>query len=130
MKVSVVIPAHNEEETLPWVLKDLNDTIATLRHAEFEVICVDDHSSDATASIATGFGALVVQNHDRNGKGMALRKGFERATGDIIVMMDADYSHRPEAIPLFLQALQGDVGLVIGSRVFGGKSRRTRRRQR
>ena len=125
MKVSVVIPAHNEEETLPSVLRDLYATIATLRHTEFEVICVDDHSTDATASIAAGFGAIVVQNHAKNGKGNALRRGFERATGDIIVMMDADYSHKPEALPLFMQTLQGDVGLVIASRVFGGSDEYT-----
>jgi glycosyltransferase involved in cell wall biosynthesis len=125
MKVSVVIPAHNEEETLPSVLRDLYATIATLRHTEFEVICVDDHSTDATASIAASFGAIVVQNHEKNGKGNALRRGFERATGEIIVMMDADYSHKPEALPLFLQTFQGEVGLVIASRVFGGSDEYT-----
>ena len=120
MRVSVVIPAHNEEETLPWVLRDLYKTIETLRHTEFEVIVVDDHSTDATAAVAERFGATVVQNPGRNGKGSALRCGFARATGDVMVMMDADFSHKPEALPLFLQTLQGDVGLVIGSRVFGG----------
>ena len=125
MKVSVVIPAHNEEQTLPWVLHDLQQTIAGLRQHQFEVICVDDHSSDATASIARSFDATVVTNPGPGGKGMALRRGFERAAGDVIVMLDADYSHRPEEIPLFLQALQGDVGLVIGSRVFGGSEEYT-----
>jgi glycosyltransferase involved in cell wall biosynthesis len=125
MKVSVVIPAHNEEQTLPWVLRDLNDTIASLPHDDFEVICVDDHSTDATANVARQFGATVVQNQGRSGKGMALRAGFARATGDVIVMMDADYSHRAEDLPLLLQTLTGGTGLVIGSRVFGGSDEYT-----
>lgn len=125
MKVSVVIPAHNEEQTLPWVLRDLNDTIASLPHDDFEVICVDDHSTDATANVARQFGATVVANQRRSGKGMALRAGFAHATGDVIVMMDADYSHRAEDLPLLLQTLTGGTGLVIGSRVFGGSDEYT-----
>jgi len=65
-------------------------------------------------------GARVVQNTRKSGKGMALRAGFEAAGGDLLLMMDADYSHRPEDIPEFLGALRDGVGLVIGSRVFGG----------
>ena len=125
MKVSVVIPAHNEEQTLPWVLRDLNDTIARLPHDDFEVICVDDHSTDATANVARQFGATIVENEGRCGKGCALRVGFARANGDVIVMMDADYSHRPEDLPVFLQTLTGATGLVIGSRVFGGSDEYT-----
>lgn len=125
MKVSVVVPAHNEEQTLPWVLRDLNDTITRLPHDEFEVICVDDHSTDATANVARQFGATIVENEGRCGKGRALRAGFARAKGDVIVMMDADYSHRPEDLPVFLQALTGATGLVIGSRVFGGSDEYT-----
>jgi glycosyltransferase involved in cell wall biosynthesis len=125
MKVSVVIPARNEEQTLAWVLRDLADTIASLPHHEVEVICVDDHSTDATATVARQFGATVVRNEGRRGKGMALRAGFAHAKGDVIVMLDADYSHRPEDLPLFLQALKGETGLVIGSRVFGGSDEYT-----
>ncbi|HSG01096.1 MAG TPA: glycosyltransferase family 2 protein [Vicinamibacterales bacterium] len=125
MNVSIVIPAHNEEQTLPWVLRDLNAAIAGLPQHHFEVIVVDDHSTDATSAIAQNFGATVVTNPGAGGKGMALRLGFERASGDVIVMLDADYSHKPEDLHLFLDALQGDVGLVIGSRVFGGSDEYT-----
>ena len=125
MRVTVVIPAHNEEETLPWVLRDLNETIAQMPHDEIDVICVDDHSSDATPNVARQFGATVVRNESRPGKGMALRAGFAQAKGDVIVMMDADYSHRPEELPLLLQSIKGDTGLVIGSRVFGGSEEYT-----
>lgn len=90
-----------------------------------EVICIDDHSSDATATIARSFGAKVIENKGKPGKGMALRVGFEAAEADILVMLDADYSHRPEELPKMLEALTEGVGLVIGSRVVGGSEEYT-----
>src|SRR5215212_5172652 len=101
-KLSVVIPAKNEEETLPML--------------------VDDRSTDRTEAVSVARGARVVkQTKTKSGKGIALRCGFAAATGDIIVMMDADYSHLPEELPVFLEAMRKpNVGLVIGSRVVGG----------
>ncbi len=125
MKVSLIIPARNEEATLPYVLHDVWQTIPQLKGYDMEIICVDDHSTDKTAQIARSFGAKVVQNTRRGGKGMALRTGFESASGDLLAMMDADYSHRPEDLPLFLSALKDGVGLVIGSRVVGGSEEYT-----
>jgi glycosyltransferase involved in cell wall biosynthesis len=119
-KISVVIPAKDEESTLGKVLEDIYKVIPQLSSYEFEVICVDDHSTDATASVARSFGAKVIENEGKSGKGTTLRAGFKEATGDILVMMDADYSHRPEDLPIFLKALEDRVGLVIGSRVYGG----------
>lgn len=124
-KVSVIIPARNEEETLGNVLDDMNHTIAQMPDYEVEVICVDDHSTDSTANIARSFGAKVVENTKSSGKGMALRAGFEAATGEILVMLDADYSHRAEELPQMLVALTDGVGLVIGSRVVGGSEEYT-----
>lgn len=125
-KLSVVIPAKDEEQTLPMVLKDLYETIPKLTGTDVEVIIVDDHCKDRTVAIAESFGARVVKNARSGGKGHALRAGFEAATGNLIVMMDADYSHRPEDLPVFLEAIQEDgVGLVIGSRVFGGSEEYT-----
>jgi glycosyltransferase involved in cell wall biosynthesis len=120
MKLSVVIPAKDEEVTLPRLLEDLNRIIPELHGYTVEVICVDDHSRDRTAAVAREFGARVVENARKPGKGNALRAGFEAATGDLIMMMDADYSHRPEDMPQFLSAMRDGIGLVIGSRVFGG----------
>ncbi|MEQ1765617.1 MAG: glycosyltransferase family 2 protein [Pyrinomonadaceae bacterium] len=124
-KVSVIIPAKDEEATLGSVLDDLNQTIAQIHDYDFEVICVDDHSTDATANIARSFGARVVENTGRPGKGMALRAGFSAATGEVLVMLDADYSHRAEELPRMLSALTEGVGLVIGSRVVGGSEEYT-----
>jgi len=120
-KVSIIIPAKDEEVTLPAVLADINKVIPTLNGWEVETIVVDDRSTDRTADLAKAAGAKVVRNWRKSGKGNALRAGFENADGDVIAMMDADYSHRPEELPLFLEAIQRDgVGLVIGSRVVGG----------
>lgn len=124
-KISVIIPAKDEEATIAMVLEDLYRTIPQLDSCEAEVICVDDHSTDSTADIARSFGAKVIKNMGRSGKGMALRAGFREATGDIFAMMDADYSHRAEDLPIFLEALKDGVGLVIGSRVVGGSEEYT-----
>jgi glycosyltransferase involved in cell wall biosynthesis len=124
-RVSVVIPAKNEEDTIARVLEDLYKTIPQLPAYEIEVICVDDHCTDATAAIARSFGARAIENTGRAGKGMALRAGFAAATGDIIAMMDADYSHRAEDLGIFLDAMKSGVGLVIGSRVIGGSEEYT-----
>jgi glycosyltransferase involved in cell wall biosynthesis len=124
-KISVVIPAKNEEETLGYVLEDLNQTISQLPNYEVQVICVDDHSTDATANIARSFGATVIKNTDKAGKGMALRAGFAASNGEVLVMLDADYSHRAEELPRMLEALTEGVGLVIGSRVVGGSDEYT-----
>jgi len=125
IKLSVIIPAKDEEATLGRVLEDMNKTVPTLEGYDVEVICVDDHSRDRTAAIARAMGARVVENHRNAGKGHALRAGFEAATGELIMMMDADYSHRPEDMPEFLSAMREGVGLVIGSRVFGGSEEYT-----
>ena len=123
--ISIIIPAKNEEETLGRVLDDLNRVIEQMPDYQTEIICVDDHSTDATARLAHSYGARVVENKDKPGKGMALRAGFAAATGEILVMLDADYSHRAEELPRMLGALAEGVGLVIGSRVVGGSEEYT-----
>jgi glycosyltransferase involved in cell wall biosynthesis len=130
-KVSVVIPAKDEEETIGPVLDDLQKTIAKLkkkRQYTFEVIVVADHCQDKTAAIAKKNSVLVISNRYPAGKGNALRYGFKKAKGDYLVMMDADYSHQPEDLPKFLEELDKGVGLVIGSRIFGGSDEYTRPR--
>ena len=82
-KVSVVIPAKDEEATLDDVPGDLYRTIGEIPDYEFEVICVDDKSRDRTPEIVRSHGATLVQNSGKSGKGMALRAGFERATVEI-----------------------------------------------
>lgn len=126
-KVSVVIPAKDEEENIGLMIEEV-DSVMKSCAIDFEIIVVDDHSVDLTADIATKKGAKIVFNPKRPGKGNALCAGFKHAVGDVIVMMDADYSHRPEDLPLFLEAIRKGGGIVIGSRIWGGSDEFTRTR--
>lgn len=123
--VSVVIPAKDEEETIGKVLKDLNKTIKGISKYSFETIVVADHCADKTARIARANGAKVITNNAPPGKGNALKAGFRVAKGNFIVMLDSDYSHRPEDLPLFLDMLEHGYGLVVGSRYTGGSDEYT-----
>ena len=116
-RVSAVIPAMNEAENLPHVFKRLPDIID-------EVILVDGHSKDDTVAVARRLRPdvrVVTQTH--RGKGNALACGFAVATGDIIVMLDADGSTDPAEIPMFVAELIDGADFVKGSRyMLGGGS--------
>lgn len=118
-KVSIVIPAKDEEEGLALLLDEIESTKSDIKFP-VEVIVVNDHSQDRTAEVAIRKGALCLQNRLPKGKGYALRFGFEVAQGDYIVMMDADYSHSAKDIPRLITPLEEGSGLVIGSRIIGG----------
>ncbi len=112
--ISVVIPTLNEARNLPHVLPNIPDWV-------HEVIVVDGHSTDNTVEVAQNLRQdvrLVMQKG--RGKGAALRSGFEAATGDIIVMMDADGSTDPSEIPAFVGALLSGADFVKGSRFLQG----------
>lgn len=126
IRVSIVIPARNEADSIGLVCVDLFKVIPQLDGYACEVICVDDHSADKTAAIAASFGVRIVSNQGPSGKGRALCVGFAAASGDLIVMMDADYSHRAEDLPAMLAPLANGAGLVIGSRIMGGSEEFTR----
>jgi glycosyltransferase involved in cell wall biosynthesis len=123
--VSIVIPAKDEAENLPRLLSELSAVVRQIQNYRFEVIVVSDHSTDNTAQVAQAGGALVVENLRAPGKGNALITGFEKAQGSLFIMMDADYSHRPEDIPSFLRELEKGHGLVVGSRSMGGSDEYT-----
>jgi glycosyltransferase involved in cell wall biosynthesis len=123
--ISIIIPAMNEAENLPRLLQDIFTVTRSLTAWQFEVIVVDDHSSDATAELSRQAGARVLSNSRRPGKGNALTTGFAAAKGSIFIMMDADYSHRAEDIPEFLAHLDQGHGLVVGSRSLGGSEEYT-----
>jgi glycosyltransferase involved in cell wall biosynthesis len=113
-KVSVVIPALNEAENLPFVLPALADDL-------HEVLLVDGASEDGTVDVARELYPrirIVVQTG--RGKGEALRAGFATATGDIVVMLDADGSADPREIPAFVGALRGGADYAKGSRFLQG----------
>ena len=113
-RVSVIIPALNEADNLAHVLPFLPDLID-------EVILVDGHSTDRTIAVARELRPdvrVVTQTH--RGKGNALACGFAVATGDIIVMLDADGSTDPNEIPLFISGLLAGADFVKGSRYMEG----------
>ena len=120
MKVTIVIPALNEEKNLPELLKRIGAVRGKNRSID-EVLVVDDGSTDRTSDVAKSFGCTVVRHEERSGKGSALRSGFSAAKNDIIVMLDADLSHIPEDIPRMIEPLKDPtVGLVQASRSLGG----------
>jgi 4,4'-diaponeurosporenoate glycosyltransferase len=110
--LSVVIPARNEAASLPGLLESL----ASQSHPADEVIVVDDHSSDATAEIASASGARVVTATEVPpgwlGKPWACRAGAERATGDLVAFLDADVTLGPDALGRLLAAHRAGGGLV------------------
>jgi glycosyltransferase involved in cell wall biosynthesis len=113
-RVSVIIPTLNEARNLPLVL-------GRLPHRLHEVIVVDGFSSDDTVDVARFVrpdARIVLQ--ERPGKGEALRCGFEAATGDIIVMLDADGSADPAEIPAFVKALLEGADFAKGTRYGSG----------
>jgi hypothetical protein len=114
LRVTVVIPTLNEAENLPYVLPRIPDWVD-------EVLLVDGHSDDGTPQVAQQLlpGIRIVAQEGR-GKGAALRSGFAAASGDIIVMLDADGSTAPEEIPAFVGALLAGADFAKGSRFLQG----------
>ena len=110
VKVSVVVPALNEAENLPHVLPRIPEWV-------YEVVLVDGHSTDDTVKVAKALypNIRIVQQQGR-GKGAALRTGFKAATGNIIVMLDADGSTDPQEIPGFVAVLLAGADFAKGSR--------------
>src|SRR4030088_2266687 len=99
MKVSVSIPAKNEEACLPELLQGLRRVAAQHPEYAMEILVVNDHSTDRTADVSRANGATVIDNTGRPGKGRALIAGFEKAAGDYLIMLEADGSHLLEFIP-------------------------------
>jgi glycosyltransferase involved in cell wall biosynthesis len=123
--VSVVIPALNEERNIPHVLSRIPNDI-------HQVILVDGESTDDTVEVARSVRPDVfVVKQTRRGKGNALACGFEAATGDIIVMLDADGSADPGEMPMFVDALVAGADFAKGTRfaLGGGSSDITRLRK-
>src|SRR5262245_22915390 len=113
-RVSVVIPAMNEAKNLPFVLPHIPEWVD-------EIILVDGNSKDNTVQVACELcpEIRIIPQQER-GKGAALRAGFQAATGDIIVMLDADGSTDPRAIPLFVAALRAGADFAKGTRFCQG----------
>ena len=119
-KISIIIPAKDEQERLPGFLKAVIDYCRAFPHSS-EIIVVDDGSQDHTASEALAFQknfpALKVISLERNhGKGYAVKQGFMAAQGDVVLFLDADGSTGPDEIGRHLHFLEEGYDIVIGSR--------------
>ncbi len=108
-KVSLIIPAYNEEETIASVIQDFQT-----EEALDEILIVDNNSKDRTAEIANQAGARVI-TETKQGYGNALRTGMEKAEGDILILSEADGSFRSSDVKKFLAYIE-DAGMVIGTR--------------
>ena len=112
MRVSVIIPTHNEAQAIARVLADLPSNLIT------EVIVVDSNSNDGTPEIAARMGARII-HESRRGYGQACLTGLAAANlPDIVVFLDGDYSDRPSELPILLgPIIQGDADITLGSRL-------------
>lgn len=125
VKLSVIIPCYNEKLTI----RRLVDAVRAAPVDELEILVVDDCSTDGTREVLQREIAPMVQqiiyHRDNKGKGAALRSGFSAATGDIILVQDADLEYDPQDYPLLLQPIvDGKADAVFGSRFMGGKPHR------
>ena len=125
MKVSVVIPCFNERDTIEQLVNSVrNSPIQNI-----EIIVVDDGSTDGTIDVlkekVAGLAAQIIYQPANRGKGAALRTGFAAATGDIILVQDADLEYSPSDYPALLQPIfSGSADVVFGSRFLGGRPHR------
>jgi glycosyltransferase involved in cell wall biosynthesis len=112
VRVSIIIPTHNEAQAIGRVLADLPSDLAT------EVIVVDSNSSDGTPEIAARMGARVVRE-PRRGYGRACLTGLANANSpDVVVFLDGDYSDRPSELPILLAPIsEGRADITLGSRL-------------
>ena len=114
-RLSVVIPAKNEASGLRALLVDLRTVLESIHGLAFEVLLIDDGSTDETPAVGREMGAIVISHPQSLGNGAAVKRGMREARGDWILMLDGDGQHPPAAIPdLLTAAMKHD--MVVASR--------------
>lgn len=120
MKVIITIPAFNEERTLPLILTEIKQVMSVTKY-QYEILIVDDGSTDQTSSIAKQFGAITITKKHR-GLAQTFRSEMEeclKRKADIIVHTDADGQYHSKHIPELIQKVEAGYDLVLGSRFIG-----------
>ncbi len=126
MKLSIIIPCYNETATIENIIQQVLSVELSLKR---ELVIVDDYSTDGTRdylnTLTDKEGFKIVFHEVNQGKGAALRTGFQEATGDIVLIQDADLEYDPNEYPKLLKPiLNGKADVVYGSRFIGGESHR------
>ena len=122
--VSIIIPAFNEQKNIGDILKK-TCMVAESSSFPFEIIVVDDGSTDLTVDLAKQYEVTVLTGGVNEGKGAALRRGFVHARGEILITMDADGSHDPEDIPNLLLPVLNGATLALGTRFASEEGKRS-----
>lgn len=121
-KISIIIPCYNEEKTINQVLKK----VLNYKKYETEIILVNDGSTDRTSEIIKEYNEknIIIKNHNTNfGKGKAIDTGIKFATGEIVLIQDADLEYSPDDYGILLKPFEEvDADVVYGSRFIGGSN--------
>jgi glycosyltransferase involved in cell wall biosynthesis len=115
-KVSIIIPAFNESQTIGALVAETKNL-----YPDFEVVVIDDHSTDNTAKVAKGAGAIVYSHPYNIGNGGSIKTGIRKASGKILVFMDGDAQHDPKDIKRLIEHFP-EYDMVVGARQKGNQS--------